>query len=84
MIEPNVGKPVSMLPLSDFQALFESVPGLYLILNTNLQIVAVSNAYLRATMTERDKILGRGIFEVFPDNPNDPNATGVRNLKAST
>ena len=34
-------------------------------------------------MTKREEILGRGVFEVFPDNPNDPKATGVRNLRAS-
>jgi len=32
---------------------------------------------------KRDEILGKVIFEVFSDNPHDPNATGVRNLKAS-
>jgi signal transduction histidine kinase/CheY-like chemotaxis protein len=46
-------------------------------------IVAVSDAYLRATMTRREDILGRGLFEVFPDNPDDPAATGVGNLRAS-
>jgi signal transduction histidine kinase len=56
---------------------------LYLVLHPDLSIAAVSNAYLRATMTEREKILGRGIFDVFPDNPDDPNADGVRNLRAS-
>jgi signal transduction histidine kinase/CheY-like chemotaxis protein len=34
-------------------------------------------------MTRREEILGRGIFEVFPDNPGDPAADGVRNLRAS-
>jgi PAS domain S-box-containing protein len=34
-------------------------------------------------MTKRDDILGKGIFEVFPDNPEDLGATGVRNLRAS-
>jgi PAS domain-containing protein len=67
----------------DFRTLFESTPGLYLVLTRELTIVAVSNAYLRATMTTRDQILGRGIFEIFPDNPDDPDATGVRNLRAS-
>jgi len=73
------------LPLSspDFRLLFESAPGLYLVLKPDLTIVAVSNAYLKATMTTRKEILGRGIFDVFPDNPNDPNADGVRNLRAS-
>lgn len=66
-----------------FRALFESLPGLYLVLLPDLTIVAVSDAYLAATLTERDRILGRGLFEVFPDNPADPEASGVSNLRAS-
>ncbi|HYM07717.1 MAG TPA: sigma 54-interacting transcriptional regulator [Terriglobales bacterium] len=74
-----------MNPLSgpDFRLLFESVPGLYLVLAPDLTIIAVNDAYLRATMTKREEIVGRGIFDVFPDNPNDLQATGVRNLRAS-
>jgi signal transduction histidine kinase len=67
----------------DFQLLFESAPGLYLVLTPDLTIVAVSDAYLRATMTKREEILGRPLFEVFPDNPNDLTASGVNNLRAS-
>jgi signal transduction histidine kinase/ActR/RegA family two-component response regulator len=67
----------------DFRALFESLPGLYLVLTPNLQIVAVSDAYLQATMTRREDILGRDLFDVFPDNPADAGASGVRNLRAS-
>jgi signal transduction histidine kinase/CheY-like chemotaxis protein len=67
----------------DFQAIFESAPGLYLILRPDFVIVGASNAYLRATMTVREQIIGRGIFDVFPDNPADPSATGVNNLRAS-
>jgi PAS domain S-box-containing protein len=67
----------------DFQALFEAAPNLYLVLRPDLQIVAVSDAYSRATMTERGSILGRNLFEVFPDNPDDPAASGVSNLRAS-
>src|SRR5579871_5573009 len=76
----------SPLPSIDFRALFEALPGLYLVLLPNAPeytIIAVSNAYLRATMTEREVILGRGLFDVFPDNPEDPTATGVSNLNAS-
>jgi signal transduction histidine kinase len=53
------------------------------VLTPDFAIVAVSNAYLRATMTTRESILGRGLFEVFPDNPDDPSATGARNLRTS-
>ncbi|HTL60477.1 MAG TPA: PAS domain S-box protein [Nitrospira sp.] len=52
----------------DFHALFESAPGLYLVLDPTLTIVAASNAYLQATNTQRDAIVGRNLFEVFPEN----------------
>jgi PAS domain S-box-containing protein len=68
---------------SRYQAVFESLPGNYLLLAPDLTIVGVTDAYLRATMTRRKDILGRALFDVFPDNPDDPGATGVRNLEAS-
>ena len=67
----------------DFRSLFEAAPGLYLVLTPDLTIAAVSDAYLHATMTRREDITGRYVFEVFPDNPDDPAATGMRNLMAS-
>jgi anti-anti-sigma regulatory factor len=67
----------------DFRAIFDSTPGLYLILDPDLTIVAVNDAYARATMTIREDIVGRRLFDVFPDNPEDPGATGVSNLRAS-
>jgi PAS domain S-box-containing protein len=66
-----------------FRALFESLPGLFLVLTPDLEIVAASDAYLKATMTTREGITGRGLFEVLPANPDDPAATGVSNLRAS-
>jgi len=68
---------------AELKGLFESLPGLYLILTSDFQIVAVSDAYLKATFTTREGILGRNLFEVFPDNPDDPAADGVSNLRAS-
>ena len=76
-------RPSRSLSTPDFRALFESTPGLYLVLTPDLTIVAVSDAYLQATMTKRAEILGRGLFDVFPDNPDDPGPTGVSNLSAS-
>ena len=45
-------------------------------------MVAATNARFRVTHTTRES-LGRGLFEVFPDNPDDPGATGTRDLRAS-
>lgn len=75
--------PIKPLPAPDFQALFEALPGLYLVLTPDFTIVAASDAYLQATMTQRDQIVGRRIFEVFPDNPENPRADGIKNLRAS-
>ncbi|MEH1889256.1 MAG: PAS domain S-box protein [Nostoc sp.] len=67
----------------NFQTLFESIPGLYIVYSLDFVIVAGSDAYFRATKTKREQVVGRPLFEVFPDNPDDPNANGVQNLRAS-
>ena len=67
----------------DYRAIVEGLPGLFLILNPELIIIGVSDAYARATMTRRETMLGKHLFEVFPDNPDDPAADGVHNLRAS-
>lgn len=69
----------------DFRTLFESAPGLFLVLrpDADFTIVAASDAYLRATLTEREQIVGRRLFEVFPDNPDDQTANATGNLRAS-
>ena len=67
----------------DFKSLFEATPSPYLVVTPDFTIVAVNNAYLEATQTSRDEIIGHGLFEVFPDNPRDPFPTGVANLRAS-
>lgn len=63
--------------------ILRATPDLYLILDTQFYILDVSNAYLKATMVRREDIIGRNVFEVFPDNPNDPKANGSKNLRAS-
>lgn len=75
--------PTSRLPDADYRRLFNACPGRYLVLAPDLTIVAVSDSYLSATMTRRDDILGRHLFDVLPDNPNDPLADLVRNLRKS-
>lgn len=67
----------------NFQTLFESIPGLYIVYSLDFVIVGGSDAYFQATKTKREEVVGRHLFEVFPDNPDDPNANGVQNLRAS-
>lgn len=74
---------VSETGMADFRLMFESVPGLFLVLLPDFTIIAASDAYLRATLTTRDQIVNRHLFEVFPDNPDNPAADGVANLRDS-
>lgn len=67
----------------DFRRLFEASPSPMLVLSPGFHIDAVNEAYLQATMTTRQGILGRPLFEVFPDNPEVPFLDGTRNLRAS-
>jgi signal transduction histidine kinase len=64
----------------DFHRLFEFGPELSIVLSPeqNYAIVAVTEAYLRATMTNREEIVGRSLFDVFSDSPSDSGASGVR------
>jgi hypothetical protein len=46
-------------------------------------ILAANDARLEITGTTRGAQIGRPLFEVFPDDPEDPAADGVRKLRAS-
>ncbi|MDT0469833.1 SpoIIE family protein phosphatase [Streptomyces gibsoniae] len=67
----------------DYAALFAATPSPYLVLARDLVIVEVNEAYLSATRKTRQTLLGQHIFEALPGNPAEPNADGMRNLKAS-
>ncbi|MGW5665648.1 PP2C family protein-serine/threonine phosphatase [Streptomyces sp. NPDC003758] len=71
------------MPDIDYAALFAATPSPYLVLGTDLVILEVNQAYLDATRRTREDLIGRHVFDAFPDNPNDPGADGVRNLNAS-
>ncbi|WP_225101132.1 PP2C family protein-serine/threonine phosphatase [Streptomyces sp. CoH27] len=72
-----------MASLVDHAALFAATPSPYLVLAPDLVIVDVNRAYLAVTGRTREDLVGRHVFNAFPDNPADPEADGVRNLGAS-
>ncbi|MCO6000108.1 PP2C family protein-serine/threonine phosphatase [Actinoallomurus rhizosphaericola] len=67
----------------DYAALFAATPTPNVVLDPDLVIVEVNQAYLDATGRTREDLLGQYIFDAFPDNPADPEAEGVQNLSAS-
>jgi len=68
----------------EYKRIFDAAPALCLLLGTDekFTILGASDAYLRATGTQRDQIIGRGLFEVFPNSPQD-GPRGATNLRAS-
>lgn len=67
-----------------YRALFESAPGSYLVLTPgDYEIVAASEAYLRATMATREQLVGKRLFDVFPDDPARPDPEAAARLLAS-
>ena len=83
---PGADAPVAAVATDvGFRRLFEAAPDLFLVVKTDADftIQGASDAYLAATMTRREEIVGRPLFDAFPDNPADAAATGVANLRAS-
>src|SRR5215207_2386528 len=71
----------------DFRAVFEAAPGAIVVLAPDaprFTMLAASDAYLAAAMRPREALIGRPLFDMFPDaNPYNSAATGVTNLRAS-
>lgn len=70
-------------PGIDYEAAFQAMPGAVALLTTDLMYADANEAFLQMSGRTRDQVIGRYLFDVFPDNPNDPGATGMRNLQAS-
>jgi len=67
-----------------FRSLFESLPGSYVVLTPDdYQIVAASDAYLAATRTTRATLIGRRLFDVFPDDPAYAPSASTDSVRAS-
>jgi signal transduction histidine kinase len=67
----------------DYLRLFEAAPALYLVLTDKLIIANASDSYLAATKTRREDIIGKHVWEVFPENPEEVAANGTSNIGAS-
>jgi len=72
-----------MMTLDDYRAVFRASPYPYLVMAPNLTIIGASGAYLRAVRRSEEDIVGRYVFEAFPENPNDPAATDISEVKGS-
>ncbi|MDQ1021309.1 PP2C family protein-serine/threonine phosphatase [Streptomyces afghaniensis] len=67
----------------DYTAVFQALPGMVALLTPELVYADVNEEFVRASGRSREQLVGRYLFDVFPDNPNEPASTGMRNLEAS-
>ncbi|MDB5725216.1 MAG: diguanylate cyclase [Novosphingobium sp.] len=68
-----------------FRNLIEDAAQPFLILDPRpgLHIVDMNDAYAAVSLTDRRRVAGDKLFDVFPDNPDLPDADGVSNLYES-
>ncbi|WP_331729919.1 SpoIIE family protein phosphatase [Streptomyces sp. NBC_00073] len=67
----------------NYAAAFEALPGMVALLTPDLKYADVNADFVRLSGRTREQLVGRHLFDVFPDNPNDASASGARNLEAS-
>ncbi|WP_258808035.1 PAS domain-containing protein [Pseudidiomarina sp. CB1] len=68
----------------DFALIFNALGMPVMILEPEqLTIVAASSGYLQTTMRSADDIIGKYLFDAFPDDPDDQDVSGTTSLKQS-
>ena len=67
----------------DYMAVYRQFPVPSVLLTPGFVMADMNLAFLQTAGRSREELLGRSIFEAFPDNPWDPGDTGTRNLRAS-
>lgn len=70
----------------NYRRIFEEAPDIYIVLAPdppNFTVQAVSDAYLRVTNTRREELVGRGVFQSFPEDATVPGSADEEALRAS-
>lgn len=70
-------------PQVDYAAVYRDLPIPVVLLTPEFEIADVNLAYVQVAGRTREDLLGRNVFDAFPDNPDDPRATGVHDLSLS-
>jgi hypothetical protein len=55
----------------------------FVLLDRGLRVRSVSTAYEHVTLRKHGELIGQFLFEAFPDDPNDAQASGTSHLTAS-
>jgi transcriptional regulator with PAS, ATPase and Fis domain len=71
------------MDVQDYKALIQQSTALQVVIDTNFNIICASDAFLKTSNTNRDEIIGKYIFDVFPDNSKAPGNTSSISFIAS-
>ena len=67
----------------DYEALFQASPNAYIVLTATYELVAVNDAFLRLTGRLREDVVGRSLFDAFPEEPDGSLPNDASLLKRS-
>jgi PAS domain S-box-containing protein len=67
----------------DYKAVFDNSPSLIFVVDPGFKIVAQNRAHAVASLSTGKEIVGKHLFEAFPDNPGHSGADGTSELRAS-
>jgi PAS domain-containing protein len=67
----------------DYRAMFKSIPAVMVALGTDFTILDVSDETAELAGRKPEDLIGRDIFKMFRLNPNVPDESGPRDLRAS-
>lgn len=70
----------------DYQMIFEQLPGNFLVIAADaprFTLLAASDSAIQGHKLNRQEVVGKALFDVFPANPDDPDFTAHRNTTAS-
>lgn len=67
----------------DYEAVFKGLPGMVALLTPELVYADVNEDFLRISGRTREQVVGRYIFDVFPENPDNPTSKGMHNVQTS-
>lgn len=70
-------------PQIDYAAVYRQLPVPVVLLTADFEIADVNLAFLQMADRPRGELLGRDVFDAFPEDPSDPGVTGVRSSVAS-
>ncbi|GAC1302059.1 MAG: hypothetical protein NVSMB24_05980 [Mucilaginibacter sp.] len=71
---------IAQISGEEYKNIFNCSPAAILVINTDAPIYTildVNDAYLNATNTNRDDLVGRGVFAAFPANPTDEESKNI-------